>query len=357
MSFKIIRDDITRVEADAVVNAANTRLSEGGGVCGAIFEAAGAEKLRRACEAAGGCETGKAVITPGFGLKAKHIIHAVGPVWRGGGEGEEELLRSAYRSALNLAAARGLESVAFPLLSSGIYGYPKEQAFRVAVEELTSFPGSGEMSVILVLYDTGALKIGEKYSADIRRYIDERYVDKRSRFLRKTYDQSEELSPRVNEEIREKESLRASEKEMLSDDFYPDAAFTVAAPRPESRRSLDDLINKPGETFSQMLLRLIDEKGKTDAEVYKKANIDRKLFSKIRSDKDYRPKKETVFAFAVALKLSLDETKDLLLSAGFAISPSRRFDLILQYFIERGIYDVYDINETLFDLGQKLLGA
>ncbi|HOU09340.1 MAG TPA: macro domain-containing protein [Clostridiales bacterium] len=348
MPFQIVRNDITRVAADAVVNAANERLSEGGGVCGAIFEAAGAENLRRACAAAGGCETGKAVITPGFGLKARYVIHAVGPVWRGGGAGEEELLRSAYRSALRLAAEKGLESVAFPLLSAGIYGYPKEQAFRVAVEEIAAFLRDSEMNVTLVLYDAGALKIGEKYFKDVRRYIDERYIDARRRFLRGVYAQSEEQELTCDTALRESELLLAPREA---------AQAVEKAASPGGRRSLEDLINKPGETFSQMLLRLIDEKGKTDAEVYKKANVDRKLFSKIRSDKDYRPKKETVFAFAVALELSLDETKDLLLRAGFAISPSRRFDLILQYFIERGIYNIFDINETLFAFGQKLLGA
>jgi len=349
MPFRIIRADITTVAADAVVNAANTHLREGGGVCGAIFEAAGPEKLRRACEAAGGCETGGAVITPGFDLKTKYIIHAVGPVWRGGGEYEEQQLRSAYRSALGLAAEKGLESVAFPLLSSGIYGYPKEQAFRVAVEEITAFLAGSDMSVTLVLYDAGALKIGEKYFKDVRKYIDERYIDARRRFLRGVYAPSEEQELTCDTALRESEPLPAPRQ----------AAKTVekAAPQPAGGRSLDDIIKRPQETFSQMLLRYIDEKGKTDTEIYKKANIDRKLFSKIRGDKDYRPKKETVFAFAVALELSLDETKDLLLRAGFAISPSRRFDLIMQYFIERGIYDIFEINETLFVFGQKLLGA
>lgn len=353
MPFRIIRADITTVEADAVVNAANTGLSEGGGVCGAIFEAAGADQLWRACVEAGGCETGKAVITPGFGLKAKYIIHAVGPVWRGGGQGEEELLRSAYRSALSLAEERGLDSVAFPLLSAGIYGYPKEQAFRLAVDEISAFLTGSEMSVTLVLYDAGALEVGQKYFKDVRQYIDQRYVDGRRRFLRETYEQSEELNIPCDSALRDNKLLRAPERAAKAME-YPAPA---AAPSPAGKRSLDDIIKRRQETFSQMLLRYIDLRGLSDAQVYKKANVDRKLFSKIRSNPDYRPKKETVFAFAVALELNLDETKDLLLRAGFAISPSRRFDLIMQYFIERGIYDIFEINETLFAFGQKLLGA
>lgn len=331
MPFEIIRDDIVRVRADAVVNAANTSLECGGGVCGVIFEAAGGQ-LQEECRRIGGCETGGAVITKGYNLPAKYIIHTPGPVWKGGGSGEEEMLRSCYRSALLLAEKNGLESVAFPLISSGIYGFPKEKALEAAVSGIGSFLKDHDMNVTLVVYDRQSFAISEKLFASVGRYIDDHYAEKKPGRRR---TENREFMPQLLTENR-------------------------AAPDPlqqKSRRSLGDLMEQLDETFSQTLLRLIDEKGRTDAEVYKKANIDRKLFSKIRSDAAYRPSKKTVLALAIALELSLDETKDLLGRAGFALSHSSRFDVIVEYFIGEQNYNIYEINSTLFTFDQDLLGA
>jgi len=337
MPFNIIRDDITRVKADAIVNAANTRLLMGGGVCGAIFRAAGAEELQKECDAAGGCETGKAVITKGYNLPAKYIIHAVGPVWHGGGNAEEELLRSAYANALLLAEKHGLKSIAFPLISSGVYGFPKDKALRAAVDEIGAFLLEHEMNVTLVVFDRQSFEISEKTFRSVSEYIDDRY-----RGIR-------EQASRVTQLPVEYDNMPVAGMAML----HP-TAITESAAAP---RSLDDIMDEMEETFSQTLLRLIDQKGKTDAEVYKKANIDRKLFSKIRGDKHYRPSKGTVLAFAVALELNLDETKDLLARAGFAISHCSKFDIIIEYFIANSQYNIFDINETLFAFEQPLLGA
>lgn len=331
MPFEIIRDDIVRVRADAIVNAANTSLECGGGVCGAIFEAAGGQ-LQEECRRIGGCGTGRAVITKGYDLPAKYIIHTPGPEWRGGGNGEEETLRSCYRSALLLAEENGLESVAFPLISSGIYGFPKEKALEAAVSGIGDFLKDHDMNVTLVVYDKKSFAISEKLFASVGRYIDDHYAEK-------------------------KPGRRRAENLQYAPQLWRETAEDAAPIPLKSKRSLGDLMEQLDETFSQTLLRLIDEKGRTDAEVYKKANIDRKLFSKIRSDAAYRPSKKTVLALSVALELSLDETKDLLGRAGFALSHSSRFDVIVEYFIENRNYDIYEINSTLFSFGQGLLGA
>lgn len=346
MPLEIIRNDITKVHADAIVNAANEALSYGGGVCGAVFDAAGKEELQKECDSIGGCRTGEAVITKGYQLPAKFIIHTAGPVWRGGHSGEEELLSNCYKNSLKLAKERGLESVAFPLISSGIYGYPRDKALKTAVSAIGEFLLESEfwnaaafhrefhndMTVYLVVYDKESFSLSEKLFTTISRYIDDNYVSK-----------------------------RRSNKQRNETFMVQNAQAFLQAPSPakseKSKRSLDDLVNRLDESFSQMLLRLIDEKGKSDVEIYKKANADRKLFSKIRSDAGYKPSKITAIAFAVALELSLDETKDLLCRAGFALSHSSRFDVIIEYFIEDRNYNIFEINNALFAFDQSLLGA
>lgn len=334
MPLEIIRNDITKVRADAVVNAANEALTCGGGVCGAIFGAAGKEELQKECDSAGGCRTGEAVITKGYLLPAKYIIHTAGPVWCGGNYGEEELLSSCYKNSLKLAKEHGLESVAFPLISSGIYGYPRDKALKTAVSAIGGFLLENEMTVYLVVYDKESFSISEKLFNSVSRYIDDNYVSKR-----KTNRRQNEPDLWVNAEA------------------FLQAPSPVQVKKEKSIRSLDDLVSRLDESFSQMLLRLIDEKGRTDVEIYKKANVDRKLFSKIRSDAAYKPSKATAIAFAIALELSLDETKDLLCRAGFALSHSSRFDVIIEYFIEDGNYNIYEINNALFAFDQSLLGA
>jgi len=333
MPLRIIRDDITRVKADAIVNAANSQLRAGGGVCGAIFAAAGEAELSQACRAIGYCPTGQAVITPGFQLPAKFVIHAVGPVWQGGQHGERELLASCYQAALELALAHRLRSIAFPLISTGIYGYPKAEALQVAIRVIGAFLLEHDMTVTLVVYDGASFAISEKLFSSIAAYIDDRYLDEHPDYRRSRQMMSFELSESMAEPI-----------DMMMSQV-------------KASRSLDDLVKHPDETFSQMLLRLIDEKGLTDAVVYKRANIDRRHFSKIRGDSQYQAKKATALALAIALELNLDETRDLLARAGYALSRSSKMDIIIEYFLTEGNHNIFEINEALFAFDQPLLGA
>ena len=326
MPLSIVRNDITTMKVDAIVNAANESLLGGGGVDGAIHRAAGPELLAE-CRTLNGCKTGQAKITKGHRLPAKFVIHTVGPIWRGGGHGERELLVSAYRSSLELALANGCETVAFPLISSGVYGYPKDQALKVAVDTIGEFLLSHDMTVYMVIFDRAAYTIGGKLFADIAAYIDDRYVDAHT----------------DGRETRRRQMAMAS--------------MPIAAPVGAVPPSLDEALGRMDESFSQMLLRKIDERGMTDAQCYKKANIDRKLFSKIRSDVHYRPSKPTAAAFAVALELSLEEARELLGRAGFAFSHASKFDIIVEYFIARQNYNVFEINEALFAFDQSLLGG
>jgi O-acetyl-ADP-ribose deacetylase (regulator of RNase III) len=338
MPFEIVRNDITRMNTDAVVNAANSRLQQGGGVCGAIFAAAGAAELQAECNCIGFCDVGSAVITGGYALKARYIIHAVGPVWQGGGHHEEALLKSCYRSALDLALSHDCASVAFPLISSGIFGYPKDKALQTAISAISEFLLSNDMTVYLVVYDKAAFHLGDKLFAAIKTFIDENYIEEHfSAHQNRHYEINEQLS--LMRDLKETDDVR-----------------TLPAPA-AAPGTLDELLSRIEETFSERLLRLIDQSGKTDVEVYKHANIDRKLFSKIRSDPNYKPSKITAIAFAVALELNIDETRDILRKAGFALSSSSKFDLIIQYFIEKGNFDIYQINEVLFAFDQSMLGA
>ncbi|MDD6324002.1 MAG: O-acetyl-ADP-ribose deacetylase [Lachnospiraceae bacterium] len=338
MPLQIIRNDITKMSVDAIVNAANTSLLGGGGVDGCIHRAAGPELLAE-CRTLHGCETGSAKITKGYCLPCKYVIHAVGPRWRDGRHQEQELLESCYRTSLDLAKENGCQSVAFPLISSGIYGYPKDQALKVAVDTIRAFLLENEMMVYLVIFDRKAYQISGKRFADIEAYIDDRYVEEHT-------DSRAEQRRRF---------------QALAEESCVGAAPTPMPPeaicKSSSSQSLEEALNQMDESFSEMLLRKIDESGMTDAQCYKKANIDRKLFSKIRTDKFYKPSKPTVLAFALALELPLAQMQEMLGKAGFTLSHSSKFDIIVEYFVERGIYNVYEINEALFAFDQSLIGA
>lgn len=329
MPLEIVRNDITQMDVDVIVNAANMKLQVGGGVCGAIFQAAGLEELQKACEKISFCDTGQSVMTDGFQLQAKKIIHTVGPIWKDGRHNEETLLTACYTNSLALAAAHNYDSIAFPLISSGIYGYPKGEALRVAISAIRSFLMDNEMQVYLVVFDKQSFKLSGKLYTSIHEYIDEYYV--------------EEIEERF-QRIRLQESLE-SPLILEAENFKP------------TKRNLEDVMKQLGESFSERLFRLIDEKGMSDVETYKKANIDRRLFSKIRNTPNYMPLKKTVIAFAIALELNLDEALDLLSKAGYTLSHSSKFDLIVEFFIEQGNYNIFEINEALFAFDQILLGA
>ena len=333
MPLTIVRNDITKMKVDAIVNAANKTLLGGGGVDGCIHSAAGPELLKE-CRTLGGCETGCAKITKGYDLPCKYIIHAVGPFWTGGNNNEKALLESCYRSSLELALENKCESVAFPLISSGIYGYPKDQALKVAIDVISDFLFAHDMTVYIVVFDKRSYAISEKLFSGITEYISDNYVIEHT-------DNSRRI--RMNEADISCDRMLSSESECVP-------AFDATV-------DLDDILKHLDESFSEMLLRKIDESGMTDAECYKKANIDRKLFSKIRSDKNYRPSKPTVLAFAIALKLSLSQTQEMLIKAGFALSRSNKFDVIIEYFIVHQNYNIHEINEALFAFDQNLLGS
>ena len=342
MPFTIVRQDITKLKVDAIVNAANTELQMGGGVCGAIFKAAGAAQLQAACDKLAPIKTGEAVITPGFDLPAKFVIHAAGPVYhRQNAAKSEKLLRSAYLESLRLAIENECESIAFPLISSGIYGYPKDEALQVATSAIHDFLIDHDIDVTLVVFDKSAFAVSRELLGAVESYIDVHYVDTHQMMRRKLLDVEHQAISKADERI---SRLNEPALEYMLD--------PIGAPT-----SLDDLVGNLDEPFSKMLMRLIDAKGMTDVEVYKRANLDRKLFSKIRSNKGYMPSKRTVIALAVALKLSLDETDDLLERAGYALSHAVKFDVIVEYFIAHGKYDVYEINEVLFEYDQPLLGG
>ncbi len=330
MPLEIVRNDITKMRVDAIVNAANESLLGGGGVDGAIHRAAGPGLLAE-CRTLGGCPTGSAKITGGYHLPARYVIHTVGPVWRGGFLGEKHLLTACYRASLALAKERGCESVAFPLISAGVYGYPKDKAIRVAIDTITDFLAENDMKVYLVIFGRASFQISSRLFQDIQAYIDDHYVSLHEDAP--SYRQARML-PRPAE--------------------FSMAPPRAAAPQP---MSLADALGQIDESFSEMLLRKIDEKGMTDSQCYKKANIDRKLFSKIRSDRLYKPSKPTVLAFAIALELPLSEAKEMLMKAGFALSRSNKFDIIVEYFIQNRNYDIYQINEALFAFDQSLLGG
>lgn len=442
MPFEIIRNDITNMRVDAIVNTANPRPMIGSGVDAAIHAKAG-PMLLVARKVIGTMNTGEACITPGFKLPCKHVIHTVGPVWHDGGHGEAYLLRQCYAQSLKLARRHRCKSVAFPLISAGNYGFPKQLALQIAVDTIREFLEEHEMQVYLVVFSRNSLELSDGLVDKVRSFIDDAYVQEReiaeysfsvSRdfdFVRERLEEKptiQEIFPDVaessplpsewelpqadlsefdedsyddavmsNGEEEEEEStfFHSSEptglptewaltKEDLSrgtrrPEFTQDAAARKAyapksakrssvqlpkfqpkektAPSPFDAGELKQKLKEADAGFSETLLKLIDKSGEKDSDVYKRANVDRKLFSKIRNNPQYKPSKATAVAFAIALELDLEETRDFIGRAGYALSRSNKFDIIIEYFITHERYDIYEINLMLFEFDQSLLGA
>ena len=329
MPFEIVRNDIVNMKVDAIVNTANPRPIIGAGTDKAVHDKAGA-RLLLARKEIGDIAVGEAAITPAFDLHARYVIHTAGPIWRDGRSGEEELLASCFRNSLGIAKKMSCESIAFPLISTGSYGFPKPLALKIAVREISSFLMENEVQVYLVVFEKQSFELSEKLFKSVSSYIDENYV-----------------SEKINAEYK-MSNLRSYE--LLFEASDTPRYGTIC-----SNPNLDGMLENLDKGFSETLLDLIDRTGKKDSEIYKRANVDRKLFSKIRNNADYRPSKTTAIAFAIALELDLDETSDLLSRAGYALSQSSKFDVIVRYFIENKKYDIFEINSALFRFDQPLL--
>lgn len=329
MPFEIVRNDIVNMKVDAIVNTANPRPIIGAGTDKAVYDKAGA-RLLLARKEIGNIAVGEAAITPAFDLDARYVIHTAGPIWKDGRSGEEELLASCFRNSLGIAKKKDCESIAFPLISTGSYGFPKPLALQIAVREISSFLMENEMQVYLVVFEKQSFELSEKLFKSVSSYIDENYV-----------------SDKINAEYK-MSNLRSYE--LLFEASDTPRYGTIC-----SNPNLDGMLENLDKGFSETLLALIDRTGKKDSEIYKKANVDRKLFSKIRNNADYRPSKTTAIAFAIALELNMDETNDLLSKAGFALSQSSKFDVIVRYFIENKKYDIFELNSVLFEFDQPLI--
>lgn len=347
MPFLIIRNDITKMNTDAIVNTANPKPVVGTGLDKAIYQKAGWDELLMARKEIGVLEVGEVAVTPAFALAAKYIIHTAGPVWQGGKHDEENLLRACYKNALSLAQEKKCKSIALPLISTGNYGFPKERAFKIAVDAIKAFLLENEMLVYLVVFDKDSAHVSQKLFADVKSYVDERYV-KASLEDEYCCEKSECTKFSVRSFDRSIKSYSAK--------TYSLPTGTLACNKAVERK-LEDLLANLDDTFSEALLKWIDTKNLSDPEVYKRANVDRKLFSKIKNNKNYKPSKNTAIAFALALELNLDETKDLLGRAGYTLNHCYKFDVIVEYFIRNKNYDIMELNEVLFAFDEQLIGA
>lgn len=344
MPFKIIRDDITNVKADVIVNTANPHPVYASGTDAAIYKAAGADKLLKERKKIGEIGRGRVAVTPAFALPAHYIIHTVGPAWVDGKHGEFDILTDCYENSLAKAVELKCRSIAFPLIATGVYGFPKDRALQIAISVISRFLLTKDMQVILVVFDRHSFELSGKLFQDVDAFIDEHYVE-----YRKKEEYQEGTATR---RLREQE---AAYPPIQSAPMPPEQLSSEAVMKPDDM-SMDDMLENIGETFQQRLLRLIDEHGLSDVEVYKRANLDRKLFSKIRCNENYKPKKKTALALAIALELDINETEDLLNRAGLALSKSNISDMIIRYFIDHQEYDIYSINLSLFEHEQPILG-
>ena len=357
MPFEIVRNDITNMQVDAIVNTANPKPIIGYGVDAGVHKKAGPQLLA-AREQVGRIGVGEVAVTPGYNLDSKFVVHAVGPIWQDGKHGEEQMLRQCYDRALHAALDNGCESIAFPLLSAGNHGFPKPLALQIAINAFSSFLMEHEMQIYLVVFSRNAFELSEKLFQSVESYIDEKYI------LDKTLDEygienKRDVKDAELEQIRRELNLQRHlrRKAELRSEMESCASIAMGIAPSAPHGNLDDLLKNADTGFTETLLALIDKTGKKDSEIYKKANIDRKLFSKIRNNMDYKPTKVTALAFAIALELTLDETKDFISRAGFAFSPSSKFDIIVEFFISQQNYDVFELNEVLFYYDQPLIGA
>ena len=330
MPLNIVRQDITKMHTDAIVAAEGHDLSSHGMVGSAIANAAGTD-YQKECEKLGTCKTGEAKITKGYNLPAKYVIHTTGPKYTGGNNGEDLLLKACYENALKLAEENGCESIAFPLISTGGYGFPKEEGIKIATDTITGYLENTDMDIYLVVYDKESLTASKTLRSEIQEYIDDNYV-------------------------RRNRALRNLEREDLDMVGEAPVVYSGLEKKHAAGTSLENFIKDRDESFHETLFKLIKEKGMKNSEVYTRANLSKSHFSKIKNDPDYRPKKETVFALAIALRLTLEETRELMKKAGYAVSHSFMLDTIVEYFITNGKYNIVEINITLFDYDQPLLG-
>lgn len=361
MAFQIIRADITTVHADAIVNSANPDPTFGRGVDSAIYHAAGVEQLLKERIKIGVLSTGEVAVTPAFSLPAKYIIHTVGPVWAGGESGELLALEACYRNALKKAEEIACESIAFPMISTGVYGFPKDRALETALQAIRAYldETDSEMEIMLVVYDKSSFQVSADLRNDVAAYLNHQISNISASVMHKAAPAAAVPPEAASGENRRRRRIRRDRRRdaPIFEASAPMSNEALQDTAQISSESLRQRVEHIGDTFQQCLLRWIDEKGVKDVEVYKKANLDRKLFSKIRCNVNYVPKKQTAVALAIALELSLDETKDLLRRAGLAFSPSSVFDLIIEYCIENKLYDIFEINALLFDYDQPTLGC
>ena len=364
MPLKIIRNDITKMKVDAIVNTANMAPTYGNGVDTAVYEAAGAEQLLAERQKIGFLKEGEASITPGFALPAKYIIHAVSPLYKGGESGEEEKLRSCYKKSLQLAKENNCKSVAFPLVSTGSFGYPKEEGLGIAVDEIGRFLLWNDMLVYLVVFDEESTKLGRKLSPALEAYIDRNYVEekqeeeyKRPLFgMRREAKKASFLRPMAVKDSAPMEAPELCELQMSAAPKYCKTETAQAVPDysdflEDNQSALQERMNHLSDTFQEYLLYLIESRGLTNAEVYKRALITKQLFSKIKLNPQYHPDKATAMRLCVGAKLNLDETKDLLARAGYALSPCDKRDIIFSFFIEHEVYDMIEIDIALEEHG------
>ena len=344
MPFEIVRNDITKMRVDAIVNSANPKPIIGLGTDSMIHEKAGPQLLQ-ARQTIGNIGVGSSAITSAFGLDAKYVIHTVGPVWEDGNYGETQLLRNCYDSALNLALEHHCQSIAFPLISSGNYGFPKDKALQIAISAFSAFLLEHEMQIYLVVFDKTAFQLSEKLFHSVASYIDQHFVDAYEKTL---YDVSNKiLQSRCRRRQRETD-MEILDRSICCEETLPCSSAPI---------SLEDHLAQLDTGFSETLLKLIDESGHKDSTIYKKALLSKQHFSKIRSNPNYRPTKQTAIALALALELNVAQTNDLIGRAGYTLTKSSKFDLIIQYFIEQKMYNVVEINTVLYKFDQSLLGA
>ena len=371
MPFQIIRNDIANMRVDAIVNPANPKPVIGYGVEAGLHQKAGPELLK-ARQRIGNIRVGDAAITSGFQLPAKHVIHAVTPVWQGGEYGEAELLLSCYKKSLKLARLYGCKSIAFPLMSAGNHGFPKPLALQIAMDAISSFLLKHEIEVYLVVFSREAFQLSEKLFHDVSSFIDENYIQEKNL---QQYGLSDKCMVRGNQQamvLQEQMRRRMEEAFEKGSDCCPPSVCPPSQPKPQAKKAskrlasplfskpqpkLEDLLKTLDAGFSETLLKLIDQTGKKDSEIYKKANVTKQHFSKIRNNPDYKPTKATALAFAIALELDLEQTNDLIGRAGYALTNSSKFDVIITYFIRQRNYNIMDINMALFQFDQATLGV